>query len=59
MTPLSPLPSSASIYAGMSEFVLECELEPRELVSLWLFVLFGFVRGDEAGEAIIGEGRGC
>ena len=40
----------------MSEFDLVWGLEPS---SLGLFVLVGFVRGDEAGEAVIGDGRGC
>jgi len=59
MTPLSPLPSSVSMYPVASDADLECELEAREPSSLWLFVRDGFVLGDEAGDAIIGEGRGC
>lgn len=34
----------------------EFELEPS---SLGLFVRVGFVLGEEAGEAVIGDGRGC
>lgn len=56
MTPLSPLPSSASLYPGISDVDLVCELEPS---SLGLFVLVGFVLGDEAGDAVTGGGRGC
>ena len=56
MTPLSPLPSSASLYPGISDVDLECELEPS---SLGLLVLVGFVLGDEAGDAVTGGGRGC
>ena len=56
MTPLSPLPSSLSLSAGISGVVLVPGLEPS---SLGLFVLVGFVLGDEAGDAVIGGGRGC
>lgn len=56
MTPLSPLPSSFSLYPGISDTGLELEFKPS---SLGLFVLVGFVRGDEAGDAVIGDGRGC
>lgn len=56
MTPLSPLPSSVSLYPDIIETGLEPEIEPS---SLELFVLVGFVRGEEAGEAVTGEGRGC
>lgn len=56
ITPLSPLPSSVSLYPGVSILGLELGLKPS---SLGLFVLVGFVRGDEAGDAVIGEGRGC
>jgi hypothetical protein len=56
MTPLSPLPSSASLYPGISDGDLVCELEPS---SLGLLVLVGFVLGDEAGDAVIGGGLGC
>ena len=56
MTPLSPLPSSVSLYPPISDIdvFLVCELS-----SLGLFVRVGFVRGDEAGEAVTGGGRGC
>jgi hypothetical protein len=56
MTPLSPLPSSASAYPGMSESDLGWVLEA---CSLGLFVLVGLVRGEDAGEAVNGDGRGC
>lgn len=48
ITPLSPLPSSPSLDPGI--------LGPS---SLGLFVRDGFVRGDEAGDAVTGDGRGC
>lgn len=56
MTPLSLLPSSVSLYPDITDTGLELGFEPS---SLELFVLVGFVRGDEAGEAVTGEGRGC
>jgi hypothetical protein len=57
ITPLSSLPSStSSLYPDISELGLGLWLGPS---SLGLFVLVGFVRGDEAGDAVIGGGRGC
>jgi hypothetical protein len=52
----APVLSSGSLYAGTSELGLE---RVARLSSLGLLVRCGFVVGEEAGEAIRGDGRGC
>ena len=51
-----PILSSVSLYASTSELGLERIGRPS---SLELFVRLGFVVGEDAGEAILGEGLGC
>lgn len=53
---ITPLPSSLSSYAGISAGGLGVFIEP---CSLELLVLVGFVLGDDAGEAVTGDGLGC
>lgn len=55
--PLSPLPSSSPLFPGISGVVRIFGLFAPS--SLWLLVLDGFVRGEEAGDAVKGDGRGC
>lgn len=51
----SPIPKLCSLGVPLSEL----PLDRTASCSLGLFVLVGLVRGDFAGDADTGDGRGC